>query len=609
MSGSAGGIRAGKAYVEIYGDKAPLAKTLDKEVPGLLASFKNEVEAIGKSISKSAGSWFGGLTVTAGDIVGAISAVTGFAGDVVGLGGDLQDMSDRTGLSIESLGELGHAAGLTGASLSDVEAGSRKMQDTLAQAAAGSDTAQAALRKLGVTSAELAGMTPDQQMAKLADGIAAIKDPAQRTAAVMDVFGKSGTKLLPMLQGGAAGMEEFREQARKMGRLTTEQAASLDNLGDSADVLKSTGFNAMAQVVAAATPVLQEMFDVIQWGATAVSEFLHSYQPAIDAIAKSYAESVKVATSWETWAEILGGLDAIAESTFGSIWGSVRDYFGKIYGVASETIAAISDALQAGDLEAAANVAMTGMYSQFLSYVTPLKELWIDVTSAFEDAWITSQSFVFDKFTGWTTSIYTLFNDVVATIQDIWDSFFSYLEQTFTSIQEWIGTLDADAAAAQRTNSADLRDKAIGSRATATDAINRDAEAASTRDREAIAKRANDRRSAIESERQAALKAAQDAREEAQRAFETARNAASQSKAAYDQQQADKAKQGQAAAQVAMSAAGSGAFSVGQLAFGGAGLSQGMFGGAFDKLTASSEEVARNTRALVRQGDEGTVGV
>lgn len=587
MSGSAGGIRAGKAYVEIYGDKAPLAKTLDKDVPGLLTSFKNEVEAIGKSISKSAGSWFGGLTVTAGDIAGAISAVAGFAGDVVGLGGDLQDMSDRTGLSIESLGELGHAAGLTGASLSDVEAGSRKMQDTLAQAAAGSDTAQAALRKLGVTSAELAGMTPDQQMAKLADGIAAIKDPAQRTAAVMDVFGKSGTKLLPMLQGGAAGMEEFREQARKMGRLTTEQAAALDNLGDSVDVLKSTGFNAMAQVVAAATPVLQELFDVMQWGATAVSEFLHSYQPAIDAIAKSYTESVKVATSWETWVEILGGLDSMAEETFGSLWTSFRDSFDQIWALWGQVFGGISDALQAGDLGAAWDVLTSGMYVRWFQLTGDLQSAWIDFSSWLEKTWAT----------------------IAVTFESAWEGAFASIEST--------GMKTFLMLSRQAVSLAEMTGKLSGKEADfARMGINAAEGAVASRDerRRIAGINGQDEKLAgrfAEIDKQAAAdKAALEAqRKAAQDALDSATIAASAAKTAYDQQQADKAKQGQAAAQVATSAAGSGAFSVGQLAFGGAGLSQGMFGGAFDKLTASSEEVARNTRALVRQGDEGNVGV
>jgi len=586
MSGSAGGIRAGKAYVEIYGDKAPLAKTLDKDVPGLLSAFKNEVESIGKAISKSSASWFGGFTITAGDVMGALSSVAGFAGDVIGLGGDLQDMSDRTGLSIEAIGELGHAAGLTGSSMADVEAGARKMQDTLTQAAGGSETAQAALRKLGVTSQELAGLSTDQQMMKLADGIAAIKDPAQRTAAVMDVFGKSGTKLLPMLQGGSAGMEEFREQARKMGRLTAEQAGALDNLGDSFDLLKSTGFNAFASVVASLTPPLQKLFDIMQAGASSVSEFFAKYQPAIQAIGEGAASVLNAVTSWDAWAETLKGFDIILEDTLGVIWTTYRDFAAETIGLFTQVSQGVSDALAAGDLQSAFKVMTAGIYVDWLNLTGDLQSVWIDF-----DVWLQKT---------WAT--------VAITFESAWEGAFASVEstgmQTFlflakqaTELAAMTGQITADQAKMTRM-AIGITEGVVASRdeRRRMAAINGQDEKLGSRFAE-IDKQAAADKAALDAQR----KAAQDA-------LDSATVAASAAKTAYDQQQAEKAKQGEAAVSVAAAASGSGAFSVGQLAFGGAGLSQGMFGGAFDKLASSAADTAKYTKRLVEIGEEGNVG-
>jgi hypothetical protein len=41
-------------------------------------------------------------------------------------------------------------------------------------------------------------MSRDQQIEALADAISRVEDPAQRTAIAMDIFGKSGNKLMPM---------------------------------------------------------------------------------------------------------------------------------------------------------------------------------------------------------------------------------------------------------------------------------------------------------------------------------------------------------------------------------------------------------------------------
>ena len=50
------------------------------------------------------------------------------------------------------------------------------------EAAGGSESAQQALAKLGLSAADLAGLSPDEQFKRMADGIARIEDPALRVA-------------------------------------------------------------------------------------------------------------------------------------------------------------------------------------------------------------------------------------------------------------------------------------------------------------------------------------------------------------------------------------------------------------------------------------------
>src|SRR5690606_31695519 len=92
------------------------------------------------------------------------------------MGSRLVDMSQRTGVSVEALSELGFTADQSGSDLATLEAGLRKMQRTLKAAAGGSETAQEALGLLGLTVAELAGLAPDEQFKRLADRLAGIED-------------------------------------------------------------------------------------------------------------------------------------------------------------------------------------------------------------------------------------------------------------------------------------------------------------------------------------------------------------------------------------------------------------------------------------------------
>jgi hypothetical protein len=57
----------------------------------------------------------------------------------------------------------------------------------------------------------------DQQLSVIADKIAALPNPTQQTAAAMRIFGEAGADMLPILQQGAAGIEELRQRADALG--------------------------------------------------------------------------------------------------------------------------------------------------------------------------------------------------------------------------------------------------------------------------------------------------------------------------------------------------------------------------------------------------------
>ena len=88
---------------------------------------------------------------------------------------------------------------------------------------------------------------------KVAADIAAIEDPAKRTEAAFEAWGKSGVKLLPMVDS----LKELRQQARDLGLVPTEEAVSMaDAIGDSLDQVKSVFSATLFEIGAAIAPVL-----------------------------------------------------------------------------------------------------------------------------------------------------------------------------------------------------------------------------------------------------------------------------------------------------------------------------------------------------------------
>jgi hypothetical protein len=236
-------IEAGKAHIRLYVKNSELVKGLNW--------LGGKMQGLGTTVMKTGGMIAG---LGASIVAPFVAAVSHF----MAVGGALADMSARTGIAVGALAELGFAASQTGSGIEDVEKGVAKMQRTIAEAAAGEKTAADALTMLGLTAADLADKLPDEQLALVGERLTAIEDPAKRTAATMEVLGKSGTKLLPML----ANLKELRAEAQRLGLAPTEKAVEdADALGDAwdamQDVIKATVFEIGSALAPALIPIAE----------------------------------------------------------------------------------------------------------------------------------------------------------------------------------------------------------------------------------------------------------------------------------------------------------------------------------------------------------------
>jgi hypothetical protein len=176
----------------------------------------------------------------------AASAVVAGFGQAIDLGGQLTDLSSRTGETAGSLLVLQRAFENTGVGADKVGPSINKLQKFLADAAAGGAEQSATLTALGLSMQDLAGKTPTEQMQVLAQKIAGISDPAERARASMEVFGKSGGELLPLLNNFSGELDGARGQLGSMPEVMDRSARAMDDLGDSLDAIgkKTTEFAA-----------------------------------------------------------------------------------------------------------------------------------------------------------------------------------------------------------------------------------------------------------------------------------------------------------------------------------------------------------------------------
>ena len=209
-----------------------------------------------------------GAAVTAAGA--AITASLGLAIKTYANAGDAAaKMAKRTGMSVENIMQLKHAADLSGTSIEGLETGVKRMARVISDAEYGLETAQRPLNELGITLDQIKGKKPDEQFNLLATALANVEDPTKKAALAQEIFGRAGTQLLPMLSEGAAGLEKMKQEAVDLGLVMSADAAKkAEEFNDSITSLKGSlqGVrNAIAeQIMPTLTPLIQKITEVIK---------------------------------------------------------------------------------------------------------------------------------------------------------------------------------------------------------------------------------------------------------------------------------------------------------------------------------------------------------
>ncbi len=180
--------------------------------------------------------------------------------EYVKAGDELHKMSLRTSISVEALSALKFAAEISGASIDDIEKGIKKMSKTILDASDGLATYVRAFDRIGLSAEELIKLSPEEQFDKIAKAIAAVENPTIRAATAQDIFGRAGTKLLPLFAAGEEGLEKLKKRAHELGIVFDQEAADKAAiLNDAMTDLKGSLAGASRSIVETLVPVITDL--------------------------------------------------------------------------------------------------------------------------------------------------------------------------------------------------------------------------------------------------------------------------------------------------------------------------------------------------------------
>jgi hypothetical protein len=213
----------------------------------------------------------GGLTDTAKGVNGvlanlgvavSVAGLTAMVKSAIDTGDALDEMSQRVGVSVETLSVWKPAAEQSGVSGESFEKGLRKLSTTMLEAATGSEDAARNFAAVGVEFKNQDGTlrATDQVLLDLAERFKAMPDGAEKTALAVQLFGKAGADLIPFLNQGRDGINELAAEMQALGvQMSSETAAQAGNFNDALDKLHLATKSIGNQIIASLLPALNDM--------------------------------------------------------------------------------------------------------------------------------------------------------------------------------------------------------------------------------------------------------------------------------------------------------------------------------------------------------------
>lgn len=234
----------GALDIIIAADTAQLRKGMDTAV-GIMQTSTQKMESFAKTTGASIAGYF------------ALSNLQNSIKQSLDLADSLGKMSQKIGMSVDALYSLQAAGKLADVDIQTLEKSLLKFNKGLGTAEMGSGDTANALKNLGISLKDSGGhmKMSDQYLGEVADKFKNMPDGVEKSTLAMQLFGKSGADMIPLLNGGSEALSEFS------GIMDAETAASAEKFNDSLTTVGLAVDAVWMQMTSALSPTLSAIAD------------------------------------------------------------------------------------------------------------------------------------------------------------------------------------------------------------------------------------------------------------------------------------------------------------------------------------------------------------
>lgn len=178
---------------------------------------------------------------------------------------ELYKMSQRVGINIENLRQLNFMAKLVGMSTDDLGLSLNLLNRNLANAKQGSPELSKAFRQIGISGDMLrsGAMNAENSLAIIATRFATLPDGPKKVQLAMEIFGRSGARMIPMLNSLHEGLTPLQREVMMMGHATVESGKMGEDFNMSLATMNYALGNAGRTIGSQLMPAVKDVIDQI----------------------------------------------------------------------------------------------------------------------------------------------------------------------------------------------------------------------------------------------------------------------------------------------------------------------------------------------------------
>ena len=267
----------------------PQLKKVAEQI-GITEKELKKADAQLKKVSKELGTGLKNACRTAAIGISALTGATALmVKNTVETGDKIDKLSQKLGLSRAGFQELDFILTQNGANIDSLQSGMKTLTNSMNGVLNGNKSAIQLFRSLGVSVKDASGKvkTQEQVLKECISALQKLPDGAQKAALANQLFGRSGSELMPLLNNSAKSVEELEKRYKELGLGLSDDAVNAAvKFKDTQDQL-ARSFQALGmQLGSEVLPVIQEVADTI-------IKNMPQIKAAVSPVLKGIANSIK----------------------------------------------------------------------------------------------------------------------------------------------------------------------------------------------------------------------------------------------------------------------------------------------------------------------------